>query len=205
MESLVPAPNTSSWFQTQYGCLLSDPTLIARKHTFADRIIPSGIPLDPAAGTKICGTTYRTAWAFDVRSDMDQERMVLTEMDHPQFAYRATVGGPATLRQIDVESQLRRLDRPLTSGDCQAILPPDAPLFRNTVAPLPPTTPLPLGVQNAANPLVALVKPANPENNCREQADRIAVSLSNRPFNNTTRQDTARMKQPFSPPGIGRV
>ena len=199
MNSLVPAPDTAGWYRTQYGCLKEDPTRIARLHTFSDAWIPEGVPLDPAASSKIC-LDYRTAWPLEYRSDGEQETMVLTEMSHPQFAFRATVGGPATVRQVDVESQLRRLDQPL--GRCQATLADDAPLYRNTVAPpVPPPGAVPAGVQNATNPIAVILQ--GPEV-CRPEADAVAVALSGRRFNNPTRQDTMRMAQPFAPPGVGR-
>jgi hypothetical protein len=198
MESLIPSPNTSTWYRTQYGCLTSDPTRWARQHTFPDAVIPEGVPLDPAASSKIC-LDYRTAWPMEYRSNAEQEEMVLTEMSHPQFAFRATVGGPATVRQVDVESQLRRLDQPL--GRCQATLAPDAPLYRNTVAPpVPPPGAVPVGVQNAGNPIAVIIQKPDV---CRAEADAVAAAMSGRSFNNPTRQDTARMVQPFAPPGVG--
>lgn len=198
MDSLIPAPNTSTWYRTQYGCLTSDPTRWARQHTFPDAMIPEGVPLDPAASSKIC-LDYRTAWPMEYRSNAEQEEMVLTEMSHPQFAFRATVGGPATVRQVDVESQLRRLDQPL--GRCQAVLAPDAPLYRNTVAPpVPPPGTVSVGVQNAGNPIAVIVQKPDA---CRAAADAVASAMSGRSFHNPTRQDTARMVQPFAPPGVG--
>jgi hypothetical protein len=189
---LVTPPNTSGWYQRQYGCLKDDPTMICRLHTFSDVVLPSGVPNDPAAPAKIC-QDYRTAWPMEV---VDSSEMVSVEMDHPQFAFRA--GGPATPYQIDVESQLRRLDQPL--GKCQAIIADDAPLYRNTVAPPVPTG-VRADVQNAANPISAIVRPG--EEGCRGAADAVATSMSNRLFHNPTRQDTMRFEKPFSPPGIG--
>jgi len=123
--------------------------------------------------------------------------MIETEMNHPQFAFHA--GGPATPYQIDVESQLRRLDQPLTK--CQAIIPEDAPLHRNTVAP-PPVHGVPEGVQNAANPVAAMVRRVGAEQ-CRIDADTVASAMSGRWVNNPTRQDTKRFDLPFAPPGVG--
>jgi hypothetical protein len=190
--SLIPHPNTASWYKTQYGCLKNDPTMISRLHTFPDAVIPRGIPKDPAAPAKIC-LDYRTAWAME---EVNAAGMVDTEQDHPQFAFRA--GGPGTPYQIDVESTLRRLDQPL--GKCQAVIAEDAPLYRNTVAPPVPTG-VRADVQNAANPIAAIIRPG--EDECRRAADTMAVSMSSRFFNNPTRQDTMRFDKPFSPPGIG--
>ncbi len=192
INTLIPAPDTSGWYQRQYGCLKTDPTLIARRHTFPDALLPRGIPEDPAAFSKVC-LEYRTAWP---QQEVDASAMVASEMEHPQFAFR--VGGPATVHQIDTESQLRRLDQPLTN--CQAVLANDAPLYRNTVAPPPPAN-VPVGVQNAANPIAAIVRPG--ENPCREAADKVAMAMSARPFHNHTRQDTMLFAKPFAPPGIG--
>lgn len=195
MESLVPTPDTSTWYKTQYGCLTSDPTLIARFHSFPDAMIPDGVPHDPAAPAKIC-LSYRTAWP---QEDVDAADMVDTERNHPQFAFHP--GGPGTPYQIDVESQLRRLDQPLTN--CQAMLPMDAPLFRNTVAPPPPMN-VPPAVQNAANPVAAiLVRGGAGGEDCRVAADAVATSMSGRWLNNPTRQDTMRFEKPFAPPGTG--
>jgi hypothetical protein len=190
--NLIPVPNTSTWYQRHYGCLKNDPTMISRLHTFSDVILPHGVPNDPAAPAKIC-MDYRTAWPMEV---VDSSDMVSVEMDHPQFAFRA--GGPATPYQIDVESQLRRLDQPL--GKCQAVLADDAPLYRNTVAPPVPTG-VRADVQNAANPISSILRPG--EEGCRGTADAVAIAMSNRPFHNPTRQDTKRFEKPFSPPGIG--
>lgn len=192
MDNLIAAPNTGGWYQRHYGCLKSDPTLIARHHTFPDAMIPRGIPEDPAAPSKIC-LEYRTAWPAE---EIDAEPMIETERNHPQFAFH--VGGPGTPYQIDVESQLRRLDQPLTK--CQAVIADDAPLYRNTVAPPPPVG-VPAYVQNAANPVSVILHPG--ESACREAADAVAFAMSGRTFNNPTRQDTMRFQLPFSPPGTG--
>jgi len=207
--TLVKEPNTSGWYKTQYGCLRTDPTLISRMHTFPDVVIPRGIPEYPAPPTKVCSdsvcdhavtsetagcTEYRTAWP---QRTVDPTAMIETAMNHPQFAFR--VGGPATPYQIGVESQLRRLDQPLTKN--QAIIPEDAPLYKNTVAP-PPVYGVPEGVQNASNPIAAMVRQVGAEA-CRQEADAVAMAMSGRWANNPTRQDTKRFDRPFSPPGIG--
>ena len=206
VDSLVPVPNTERWYKTQFGCIRTDPTLIARLHSFPDAMIPRGLPLDPAPPAKVCSdatcsvpvgvgcTQYRTAWPARV---VDPTNMIDVEMNHPQFAFRA--GGPGTPYQIDVESQLRRLDQPL--GNCQAIIPEDAPLYVNTVAP-PPVSGVAYGVQNASNPVAAIVTKVGAET-CRIEADTVASAMSGRRFNNPTRQDTMRFDRPFAPPGIG--
>jgi hypothetical protein len=194
IDRLVPAPATGSWYATQYGCLRGvDPSAIARQHSFPDAVLPRGVPETPAPFSKVC-LEYRTAWPLGAAP---AAAMVEVEASHPQFAFRP--GGPGTVAQIDAESQLRRLDQPLTN--CQAVLAGDAPLYRNTVAPPPPTN-VPAGAQNAANPLAAIVRPG-PADACRAEADRVASSMSGRWLNNPTRQDTMRMDRPFAPPGIG--
>lgn len=189
--ALVPEPATRDWYATKLGCLTWDQTRVARAHTFPDVPIPRGLPLDPAPHAKVC-LTYRTSAPA---TEVSSEDMVETEMAHPQFAFRP--GGPGTPYQIDVESQLRRLDQPLTK--VQAVIPMDAPLHRNTVAPPTPTN-VPAGPQNAANPIAAVVHSVDP---CRAAADAVASELSNRWINNPTRQDTHRFTEPFGPPGIG--
>jgi len=129
---------------------------------------------------------------------VDPESMIQTEMNHPQFAFR--VGGPGTPYQIGVESQLRRLDQPLTN--CQAVIPEDAPLYRNTVAP-PVVHNVDPRVQNAANPVAVMTRPEDPAAACRRAADSVATAISGRWLNNPTRQDTMRLGVPLSPPGIG--
>ena len=206
---LIEAPDTSSWYRTNYGCIRTDPTLISRHHSFPDAVIPRGIPEYPAPPSRLCSDTicsvpiskegvgcvqYRTAWP---QLMVDPEPMMEAAMNHPQFAFSA--GGPGTVYQIDVESQLRRLDQPLTN--CQAVIPEDAPLFRNTVAP-PPVSGVSEGVQNAANPMAAMIKKVGAEE-CRIQADAVATAMSGRWLNNGTRQDTKRFALPFVPPGIG--
>ena len=197
---LFEAPNTTRWYTTNYGCIRTDPTMIARLHSFPDAIIPRGLPEDPAAPMKVCSesaaTQYITAWPQRV---VDPAGMIETEKNHPQFAFRA--GGPATPYQIDVESQLRRLDQPL--GKCQTVIPDDAPLHRNTVAP-PPVIGVPEGVQNASNPVAAMIRKVGAEA-CRIEADTVATAMSGRWLNNHTRQDTKRFLLPFEPPGVGSV
>jgi hypothetical protein len=196
MSDLVSAPDTSRWYSRQFGCLKDDPTRVARYHSFPDKPIPRGIPDDPAAPSLIC-LEYRTAWPQGA-AVATAEKMVTTEANHPQFAFRA--GGPGTVAQIDMESQLRRLDQPLTR--CQAVLADDAPLYRNTVVPPPPAAgAVSVGVQNACNPIAVIVAPGGSP--CRDEADRVASSMSGRWINNPTRQDTMRFDLPFAPPGIG--
>jgi hypothetical protein len=191
MNTLVPAPDTRSWYAPKLGCQTWDQTRVARAHTFPDAPIPRGLPLDPAPHTKVCLTYKTSAPATTVSS----EAMLETEMAHPQFAFRP--GGPGTPYQIDVESQLRRLDQPLTK--VQAVIPMDAPLYRNTVVPPTPTN-VPAGPQNAANPIAAVIRSVDP---CRAAADAVASEMSSRWINNPTRQDTKRFNEPFEPPGIG--
>lgn len=192
-EYSATVPDTQSWYKTNYGCIRTDPTLIARRHTFPDAVIPRGFPEDPAPPAKIC-TQYKSAWP---QRYVDPTAMIETYENHPQFAFHA--GGPATPYQIGVESQLRRLDQPLTK--CQAVIAEDAPLYRNTVAP-PPVSGIDEGVQNAANPVAAMVRRVGAEQ-CRIDADKVAMAMSGRSFHNPTRQDTKRFDLPFSPPGIG--
>ena len=194
IESLIPDPTTSGWYGTAQGCLKSDPTLIARFHTFPDAELPRGKPDDPSAPARIC-MDYRTAWPLGTA---DAAAMVDAEAQHPQFAFRG--GAPGTVYQIDVESQLRRLDQPL--GRCQATLADDAPLYRNTVAPPRPVG-VPAAVQNAANPIAAIIGTEPGADACRQSADAIASSMSSRWVNNPTRYDTGNFAIPFSPPGIG--
>jgi hypothetical protein len=202
MAALVPAPaDAGSWWTTQWGCLRGvNPTAIARNHTFSDAPIPRGVPFDPAAPSKVC-LEYRTAWPAAGTSEGASAAMVETERHHPQFAFSAGFG-PVTVAQVDAESQLRRLDQPLSR--CQAVIAEDAPLYRNTVAPpTPPAGAVPEYVQNATNPVAAIVREEGAER-CRREADRVATAMSGRWVHNPTRQDTMRMEQPFAPPGVGR-
>jgi len=209
ISDLVPNANTSTWYRTNYGCLRTDPTLITRRHTFPDAAIPRGIPKTPFGASRLCSDTtcglavseygegctqYVTAWP---QQAVDPTLMINTEMNHPQFAFH--LGGPGTPYQIDVESQLRRLDQPLTK--CQAVIADNAPLYENTVAP-PPVRGVPEGVQNASNPVAAMIRQVGADK-CRIDADKVASSMSGRFVNNPTRQDTMRFDRPFSPPGIG--
>ena len=175
----VPAAESASWYSRKYGCLRGvDPTEITRRYTFPDAMLPMGIPNDVAAPSKVC-MQYVDAWPMEMADDA---AMVEAARNHPQFAFKPR--GP-TASQIDVESQLRRLDQPLTK--MQAIIAEDAPLYRNTVQP-----PQPVGVRadvlNAGNPIATIVRPGASE--CRDAADSYAVGRSNLLFNNLTRQDT---------------
>ena len=187
-------PDTSSWYTRRNGCLTSDPTLIASRHIFPDAALPIGMPPSMGSPSKIC-VGYRNAWPLE--KGVDPAETVNVEMNHPTFAFH--VGAPTTLHQIDVESQLRRLDQPLTN--CQAVLADDSPLFRNTVAP-PVSHNVPKGVLNAGNPVSAIL-PSSRSDTCRMEADAVALAMSGRTFHNPTRQDTQRFVIPFSPPGVG--
>ena len=208
---MFPAADTSTWYQTNYGCLRTDPTRISRLHSFPDAVIPRGVPETPTGASRVCSDTtcnsdqkvttnavgciqYQTAWPQGI---VNPEPMIDAAMNHPQFAF--SPGGPATAYHIDVESQLRRLDQPLTN--CQAVIPMDAPLFNNTVAP-PPVYNIDEGVQNASNPVAAMIRKVGAEA-CRQEADAMATAMSGRWVNNATRQDTKRFDLPFTPPGIG--
>jgi hypothetical protein len=174
----VPAPDTSAWYSRKHGCIKGvDPTEITRKFTFPDMMLGVGIPLDPSPYTRVC-MNYVSSSPLE---DLDPSAMVETAQNHPQFAFRPR-GPNAT--QVDVESQLRRLDQRLTK--MQAVIAEDAPLFRNTVQP-----PQPAGVRsdvlNASNPISSIIRPGAI---CRDTADALAVQHSGLRFNNTTRQDT---------------
>ena len=175
----VPAPDTQSWYSKKEGCGRGvDPTEIMRRYTFPDAMLPIGIPMNPAASSKVC-LTYHDTRPLEV---VDSSAMMDAARNHPQFAFSPR--GPAA-SQIDVESQLRRLDQRLSK--MQAVIADDAPLFRNTVQP-----PQPYGVRadvlNAANPISTVIRPG--ESECRDAADAFALSKSGRRFNNFTRQDT---------------
>ena len=193
----IPAPDTSNWYSRRSACLRTDPTLIASRHIFPDANLPIGMPPSIGAPAKICAG-YRNAWSLETVADPAET--VAVERNHPTFAFH--VGAPTTLYQIDVESQLRRLDQPLSN--CQAVLADDSPLYRNTVAPPVPSPgsgDIPKGVQNAGNPVAVLVRPGG--DTCRMEADTVAAAMSGRTFHNPTRQDTQRFVMPFSPPGVG--
>jgi hypothetical protein len=174
----VPAPDTASWYSRKHGCIKGvDPTEITRKYTFPGMNLPIGIPMDPAPFSRIC-LNYVTSSPLE---DIDPTPMMDTAQNYPQFAFRPR-GPNAT--QVDVESQLRRLDQRLTK--MQAVIAEDAPLFRNTVQP-----PQPAGVRadvlNASNPISSIVRPGPI---CRDAVDAYAAQGSGLRFNNTTRQDT---------------
>jgi hypothetical protein len=181
----VSAADSQGWYFRKYGCSRGvDPTEIMRRYTFPDAPIPFGIPTDPSPPVKVC-LTYQEARPFE---HGDADGMAEAARNHPQFAFSPR--GPAA-SQIDVESQLRRLDQPLTK--MQAIIAEDAPLFWNTVQP-----PQPRGVRadvlNAGNPLSSIMRPGASE--CRDASDSLAVGSSGRRFNNTTRQDTQLYELP---------
>jgi len=219
MEELVPAPVTRDWYRLPAQCIRWDQERVGQRHTFVGQI-PRGVPLDPAplahmtspensgpieipaglpyGASQMRASTYLATSAplvaVDPRPAMDAAR------NTPQFAWRMS-NGPATPVQMEVESHLRRLDQPF--GRCNEIaIPMDAPLFRNTVAPPRPVN-VPAGVQNACNPIAALRGPHG--EGCREEADRVAATLSSRWLNNPTRQDTQRIESPVTPPGIGTI
>jgi len=223
MNNVIPAPNTGSWYTLPAQCIRWDQERVGRNHTFVGPI-PRGVPLDPGASSKVTSTEYSgpiagvgeavssgtlpygasqwyastgwfSAWVPEI---VDPVPAMEAAVESPQFAWRHATA-PVNVRQMDVESQLRRLDQPL--GKCtQGIIPDDAPLYRNTVAPPTPTN-VPPGVQNACNPRAA-IRGAQGEG-CREEADRVAAALSGRWINNPTRQDTQRLESPVAPPGVG--
>jgi len=188
-------PDTSSWYQTQYGCLRTDPTLIARYYSFPDVVLPRA-PKTPAPASQVCGSAlcrpspgqqvncvqYDTAWPME---RIDSAPLVTASLNHPQFAFHTY--GPATPDQMDMESSLRGLDLPISRN--QAVLPLNGPLFQS-MAP-PPVTGLPEGVQNACNPVAAMV---TGRDSYRESQDAAAMGASNRLFNNPTLLDTAKLR-----------
>jgi hypothetical protein len=222
MEGLVPSVNTSTWYRPPPQCIRWNQERVGQRHTFVGPI-PEGAPLDPAPAAKItfpdafgphavpagvhlpygashwsAAVQWATPWPTTV---VDPTEAMEAAVDTPQFAWRLRGSGAAPASKMDVESQLRRLDRPL--GKCyQGVIPEDAPLYRNTVAP-PIAVNVPPGVQNACNPIAVIRGPQG--EGCREEADRIASSLSGRWVNNPTRQDTQRLDSPVSPPGMGTV
>jgi hypothetical protein len=206
--SLIGPVDTSGWYNTQFGCLRSDPTLIARRHTFPDAPLPLGRPSNPAASVRFAEPSYATpesqlreTWSsqrigcelyqssslLGSQTLVDPSATIEMARQHPQFAFRS--GAPATDHQIWVESQLRCIDRPL--GSCnQGTIPLDAPLFRNDAAPPTPVG-VPEGVQNACNPQAAMIRGS--AGGCRAAEDRTASAMSSRRFNNPTRFDTSQL------------
>ena len=190
MEDFAAAPpDTSGWYQTQYGCLRTDPTLIARYYAFPDVVLPIA-PLTPAPASQVCGSPgqqYDTAWPME---RVDSAPIVAASLKHPQFAFHTW--GPATPAQMDMESSLRGLGLPISKN--QAVLPLDGPLFQS-MAP-PPVTGLPEGVQNACNPVAAMV---HGRDRYRESEDAAASAASSRLFHNSTLLDTAKLRSRVLP------
>jgi hypothetical protein len=188
-------PDTSGWYQTQYGCLRTDPTLIARYYSFPDVVLPIA-PLTPAPASQVCGSAlcrpspgrqvncvqYDTAWPME---RVDSAPIVTASLNHPQFAFHTY--GPVAPGQMDMESSLRGLDLPISKN--QAVLPLNGPLFQS-MAP-PPVTGLPEGVQNACNPVAAMV---HRRDTYREAQDVAASAASSRLFHNSTLLDTAKLR-----------
>lgn len=182
MEDFAKAPpDTSGWYQTQYGCLRTDPTLIARYYAFPDVVLPIA-PHTPAPASQVCGQQYDTAWPME---RVDSAPIVSASLNHPQFAFHTW--GPATPAQMDMESSLRGLGIPISKN--QAVLPLNGPLFQS-MAP-PPVTGLPEGVQNACNPVAAMV---HGRDRYRESEDAAASAASSRLFHNSTLLDTAKLR-----------
>jgi hypothetical protein len=196
MEDFAKAPpDTSGWYQTQYGCLRTDPTLIARYYSFPDVVLPIA-PLTPAPAAQVCGSSlcrpspgkqvncvqYDTPWPME---RVDSAPIVAASLNHPQFAFHTW--GPATPAQMDMESSLRGLDLPISKN--QAVLPHNGPLFRSMDP--PPVTGLPEGVQNACNPVAAMV---TGRDSYRESQDAAASAASSRLFHNSTLLDTAKLR-----------
>ena len=74
MSELVPAPDTSSWYTTQYGCLTRDQSLVASRHGFPDARLPMGKPEDPGAAAKICLSPAMKANAMNSRKHPQKRR-----------------------------------------------------------------------------------------------------------------------------------
>lgn len=181
------APDTHTWYTSKYGCLVSDPTIISRNFTFPGDTLTRNIPQTPSPFVRIIHQ-YRTAWPRPHPSPLSNS--IDTEQNYPQFAFRAGTG-PASVAQIDVESQLRRLDQPL--GNCtQGIIPFDSPLFSLESVIPPPPSGVPENVQNAANPVAVMIRQVGAEQ-CRNDSDKKMSALSNRTFNNPTRHDTRNL------------
>ena len=164
-----------------------DPTAIL-KRTLPTEYIPQS--LDPRPWTKIC-LEYTTSGENGPGPEVDPS-VVLPSGGPPS-------SGPANryMEAIDTESQLRRLDRPLSSdkplGTCnEKQYVPDqngdmynprlmAPTNRNVD---------PRMIMEAAMPKVLI---SNGPYDCREKNDRRNIGLSTRMFNNTTKQDRYKL------------
>ena len=99
------------------------------------------------------------------------------------------------------DSSPARRDRPASERTSSSV--DAAESTRGPTREPPAVTGIPENVQNASNPVAAMIRSVGAEQ-CRIDADKVATSMSGRLFSNPTRQDTMRFDLPFAPPGIGR-
>ena len=153
-----------------------DPTLMI-KHTLPEQNYNIPLPLDPRPWTKIC-LEYVNSTTNEPAPKVD-----------PNIAFPA--GGffqdpNRYLNSIDSESQLRRLNQPLRKCDAGQYEPNNSGDMFNSRILVPTTNKFNQEIPEIAMPKALLT--AGPYT-CRAEADAVNMSLSTKPFFNTTKQD----------------
>ena len=187
-----------------------DPSMINR-HVLPEVPIQYRQQLDPRWATKICTAYYEesagdSALAVDTAENsrvpvppallMSERRPILTTLQAPYLP----PGGHASLnvpykafqQHVDAESDVLRLDEPLTKCASERYLPSKQDIAMTMDARAVPGSPA--GMYPAMSKAMQMTKIAG----CREADDRAAWNRSARPFFNPTRYDRTTMV----PPGL---
>lgn len=158
-----------------------DPTLVL-KHTLPEQHYSIPLPLDPRPWTKVC-LQYVNSSTNEPAPSVD-----------PNIAFPA--GGffqdpNRYLASVDSESQLRRLDQPLRKCDAGQYEPnPKGDMFNSRI--LVPSVPSKFSkVPDIAMPKTLITMGPY---ECRAEADKVNMEVSDKPFFNATKQDRYYIK-----------
>ena len=163
-------------------CLTShwDPTAILRR-TLPTEYVPQS--LDPRPWAKICLTYTTTGEDTPPAPVKPGTVMPMGGEFYPISRY---------MNAIDNESLLRRLDRPLGTCDDEQFYPNERGDMYNSRALVPKIRNVdPSKIQEIAFPRVLL---SSGPYDCRYEADTVNIDLSQRMFNNATKQDRYKLK-----------
>jgi hypothetical protein len=187
-----------------------DPSMINR-HVFPELPIQYAQQLDPRWATKVCTAYYEesagdSALSPDTAENsrvpippallMSERRPILTNLRTPYFP----PGGHASLNfpyqafqeHVNAESDVLRLDEPLTKCASERYLPSKQDIAMTMDARTVPGSPA--GMYPAMSKTMQITKLAG----CREADDKAAWNRSARPFFNPTKYDRTTMV----PPGL---
>jgi len=187
-----------------------DPSMINR-HVFPELPIQYALQLDPRWATKVCTAYYEESLGDSALSPdtaensrvpippallMSERRPILTSLRTPYFppggAASRNFPYQAFQQHVNAESDVLRLDEPLTKCASERYLPSKQDIAMTMDARTVPGSPA--GMYPAMSKGMQITKLAG----CREADDKAAWNRSARPFFNPTKYDRTTMV----PPGL---